>query len=107
MTPTKLKPSDTLVLEKDAKGYVHIKLYKDGKGIDVTELTLSPERAGLPVINHIIVFLKEKYAEDLKAQGIIHNYFQSNEGIWCALLNVDVYFELDNSPTKTFTKQVS
>lgn len=101
-----LKATDTLCLHKDERGYIHIRVYRGDKGIETVEMTLSPERAGVPHVNRIIVFLKERFIPVLKSQGIISDFFQSKEGVWCGFLNIDVYFELENSHNQMYTKKL-
>jgi hypothetical protein len=97
-----LKPvvtsSDVIVLQKDKNGLIQVKLYKNGEGINIVTLTSYPELTGLDKISRTVLFLKEKYLNVLKDAGIITQSFKSAEGYWCGMIDINVYFELDNSP---------
>jgi hypothetical protein len=102
-----IKASDTLHLKKDESGYVNIQLYRNVEGIEAINLTLTPKQARAPHINQTVVFVKEKYLEVLKSAGIITEFFKPQDiDAWCAFLDINVFFELDNSPSKMLSKKV-
>lgn len=107
MKPT-ITPSDTLVLEKDSKGYINVKLYQNGQaGINILTLTKYPDIAQLDKISRTVLFLKDRYASILQDAGICSQVFKTAEGYTCGMINIDVFFELDNSPNGQYTVKVN
>jgi hypothetical protein len=100
-----LTTADTIFLQKDSKGFVHVKLYRVGEGINVIDMSLRPD-SKLSHVNSTVVFLKEKYIPLLKSTGIISDFFQSKDGPWCGFLDINVYFELENSHNRTYTRKL-
>lgn len=98
--------SDVIVLQKDSRGLIQVKLYKNGEGINIVTLTSYPELASLDKISRTIIFLKEKYLHVLMNTGIITKHFKSAEGYWCGMLDINIFFELDNSPNGQYIVKI-
>lgn len=97
----------TICLKKDEKGYVHITMYKNEKGIEVEELTLRPEHVPTPPVNRTIVFLKEEALPILINSKIITNILKPKDlDVWCGFIDIHIFFELEGSVDGMYTRKL-